>query len=91
MVHATHVDLPCRVFGQVVHDVVAYVFDRSVAAERYATDRIHSDVVKQRHGHSISDVFEYFLREGWTVRVCIDFRVWIRHRRLLLDVALALD
>ena len=91
MVDTADVDLSSRVLGQVVHDVVAHVFDRSIAAERNATDRIHSDVIEQGYGHCVSNVFEDFLREGRTVRVCVDLRVRIRHRRFLFNVTLSFD
>lgn len=91
VVDSAHIDLSRRVLSQVVHDVVSHIFDSSVAAERDATDRIHSDVIKQRDCHRVSDVLEYFLGEGRTVCVGVYLRVRISYGRLLLDVALALD
>lgn len=91
MVDTAHVDLSSRVLGQVVHDIVTHILDRSVAAERDATDRIHSDVIEQGYGHCVSDVFEDFLREGRTICICVDLRVRICHRRFLFNVTLSFN
>ena len=91
MVDTAHVDLSSRVLGQVVHDVVTHILDGSVAAERDATDRIHSDVIEQGYGHCVSDVFEDFLREGRTICICVDLRVRICHRRFLFNVTLSFN
>jgi len=91
VVDATYVDLPGRVLGKVVHDIISDVLDGPVTAQRDSTHRIDTNVVEQSNTDCMTYVLKDLLCKWWAVCVRIDFGVRVLHRCIFFDASLGLD
>ena len=90
MVNSTDIDLACRIFGQVISDVIFDIIYTPVATKSYSSDWVHSYMVKQSNCYSISNILKHFLGKGRTLAVIVHLGSWVSDWCLFLNRTLVL-